>query len=202
MEPVRHTAHAHSERYASCSVCPAADLLLLAASLPGKTSIIESLKFVTTGSLPPLSDGGKSFVHDPKMDGTALVKAQVKLSFVTADDKTVLAIRNFQLTQKKTKREFKGMEAVLQTKDEHGRESSVSHSQTDTPLPLLTRSIRNGADLLLVVFSCSCRVRGYGEAGPSADGCLHSGFGERDLLSSGGLTLAPFGRQDPKDEVR
>lgn len=104
-------------------------LLSFSLRLAGKTSIIESLKFVTTGSLPPLSDGGKSFVHDPKMDGTALVKAQVKLSFVTADDKTVLAIRNFQLTQKKTKREFKGMEAVLQTKDEHGRESSVSHSQ-------------------------------------------------------------------------
>lgn len=107
--------------------------LCLARSHSGKTTIIEALKFVTTGTLPPLSDGGKSFVHDPKMDGTALVKAQVKLSFVTggSDPKTVLAIRNFQLAQRKTKREFKGMEAVLQTKDEQGRESSVSHSQTN-----------------------------------------------------------------------
>jgi DNA repair exonuclease SbcCD ATPase subunit len=94
-------------------------------------SIIEGLKFVTTGSLPPLSDGGKSFVHDPKMEGSNLVKAQVKLNFTTADDKTVLAIRNFQLSQKKAKREFKGMEAVLQTRDADGRESSVSHRCAD-----------------------------------------------------------------------
>lgn len=73
----------------------------------------------------------KSFVHDPKMEGTNLIKAQVKLSFVTADDKTVLAIRNFQLSQKQAKREFKGMEAVLSTKDEDGRETSVSHKCAD-----------------------------------------------------------------------
>jgi DNA repair protein RAD50 len=127
----------------------------------GKTTIIEALKFITTGMLPPLSDGGKSFVHDPKMDGTALVKAQVKLSFQTAgsgggggetagalgedDDqdgaggsgggggggRQVLAIRNFQLLQKKSTRQFKGMEAVVSTRDFTGRESSVSHKCGD-----------------------------------------------------------------------
>ena len=124
-------------------------ILLLIAAVPcvdcrcrcdvasaGKTTIIEALKFVTTGSLPPLSDGGKSFVHDPKMEGTALVKAQVKLSFNTAASggeggggrgQSVLAIRNFQLAQKKAKREFKGMESVIQCRDENGRETSVSH---------------------------------------------------------------------------
>jgi DNA repair protein RAD50 len=86
---------------------------------------------VTTGSLPPLSDGGKSFVHDPKCEGSNLVKAQVKLSFLTPDAKKILVIRNFQLSQKKNKREFKGMEAVLSTRDAEGRESSVSHKCAD-----------------------------------------------------------------------
>ena len=73
------------------------------------------------------------------MEGTNLVKAQVKLSFTTggggeggsARSQNVLAIRNFQLAQKKAKREFKGMEAVLVTKDEEGRETSVSHKCAD-----------------------------------------------------------------------
>ena len=30
-------------------------------------TIIEALKFVCTGSQPPLSDTGKAFVHDPKV---------------------------------------------------------------------------------------------------------------------------------------
>ena len=33
----------------------------------GKTTIIEALKFVTASSQPPLSDNGKSFVHDPQV---------------------------------------------------------------------------------------------------------------------------------------
>lgn len=101
--------------------------IIVGSNGAGKTSIIEALKYITTGTLPPLSDGGKSFVHDPKMDGTNLIKAQIKLSFLTPDNQQVLAIRNFQLSQKKSKREFKGMEAVISTKDAHGHETSVSH---------------------------------------------------------------------------
>jgi DNA repair protein RAD50 len=46
----------------------------------GKTTIIECLKYVTTGDLPPNSKGG-AFIHDPKMCGEKEVLAQVKLSF-------------------------------------------------------------------------------------------------------------------------
>ena len=34
---------------------------------PVAQTIIEALKFACTGVQPPLSDGGKSFVHDPKV---------------------------------------------------------------------------------------------------------------------------------------
>lgn len=42
----------------------------------GKTTIIECLKISCTGSLPPGSRGGQSFVHDPKIAGTNEVKAR------------------------------------------------------------------------------------------------------------------------------
>ncbi len=45
----------------------------------------------------------------------AVVKAQIKLAFRTADDRPVLAIRSFQLAQKKEKAEYKAIESVLRT---------------------------------------------------------------------------------------
>lgn len=37
----------------------------------GKTTVIECLKYATTGELPPNSKGG-AFIHDPKASGTRL----------------------------------------------------------------------------------------------------------------------------------
>ena len=41
----------------------------------GKTTIIESLKYAVTGSLPPGNKSGQAFVHDPKSMNQASVKA-------------------------------------------------------------------------------------------------------------------------------
>ncbi|KAL8828161.1 MAG: hypothetical protein Q9191_002749 [Dirinaria sp. TL-2023a] len=65
----------------------------------GKTTIIESLKFATTGVLPPNSKGG-AFIHDPKMCGEREVYAQVKLRFKGTNGATMVATRNLQLTSK------------------------------------------------------------------------------------------------------
>jgi DNA repair protein RAD50 len=48
----------------------------------GKTTIIECLKYATTGEQPPNSKGG-AFIHDPKLVGEREVLAQVKLRFLT-----------------------------------------------------------------------------------------------------------------------
>jgi DNA repair protein RAD50 len=48
----------------------------------GKTTIIECLKYATTGELPPNSKGG-AFIHDPKLCGEKEVLAQVKLKYIT-----------------------------------------------------------------------------------------------------------------------
>ena len=38
----------------------------------GKTTVIECLKYATTGDLPPNSKGG-AFIHDPKVNKCALL---------------------------------------------------------------------------------------------------------------------------------
>lgn len=67
----------------------------------GKTTIIECLKYATTGDQPPNTRGG-AFVHDPKMANEKEVKAQVKLRFVAANGTRMFAMRSLSVTVKKT----------------------------------------------------------------------------------------------------
>ena len=56
-----------------------------------------------------------------QITGSSLVKAQIKLAFKTADAKPVLAIRSFQVAQKKATRQFKQIESVLRTINAQGK---------------------------------------------------------------------------------
>jgi len=92
----------------------------------GKTTIIECLKYVSTGSLPPGSNSGQSFVHDPKMAGLPEVKAQVKLLFTTRNKTKVFVSRNLRVNQMTKKLNFKQLEGVIKTRTESRKEQSLS----------------------------------------------------------------------------
>ena len=66
----------------------------------GKTTIIECLKYATTGDLPPNAKGG-AFVHDPKVSRELEVKGQIKLKFKNTRSQTMVVTRSLQSTQKK-----------------------------------------------------------------------------------------------------
>ena len=88
------------------------------------------LRYATTGSLPPGSQSGRAFVHDPKVEGEAEVKASVKLLFETADkSKRYMAIRNMQLTQKKKTSQFKQIDGVLRAIDNNA--TNPKHAKTE-----------------------------------------------------------------------
>uniref|UniRef100_A0A6A7G4P2 DNA repair protein RAD50 n=1 Tax=Hirondellea gigas TaxID=1518452 RepID=A0A6A7G4P2_9CRUS len=93
----------------------------------GKTTIVEALKFACTGTNPPNSNNGKSFVHDPKYIGDAIVKGQIKVSFKTGSNKPVIVIRSFQLTQKKSSRTLRQIDGVLRTINADGKQITMSH---------------------------------------------------------------------------
>ncbi|KII86927.1 hypothetical protein PLICRDRAFT_665598 [Plicaturopsis crispa FD-325 SS-3] len=83
----------------------------------GKTTIIECLKYATTGDQPPNTRGG-AFIHDPKMANEKEVKAQVKLRFHAANGTRMLAVRNLSVTVKKTSGlTMKTLESILAVAD-------------------------------------------------------------------------------------
>ncbi|KAI8807344.1 AAA domain-containing protein [Cladochytrium replicatum] len=101
----------------------------------GKTTIIECLKYVTTGDLPPNSRNG-AFIYDPKIANLNEVKAQVKLRFKNTSGKPLIVTRSMSLTQKKgggyTQ---KSLENVLMVKNtDTGVDASLSSKCAEVDL--------------------------------------------------------------------
>ncbi len=90
----------------------------------GKTTIIECLKYATTGDQPPGTRGG-AFIHDPKMANEKEVKAQVKLRFNAANGRSMLATRNLSVTMKKTAgmtvKTLESILAIIENGDKSGK---------------------------------------------------------------------------------
>lgn len=109
----------------------------------GKTTIIESLKYVTTGDLPPNSKGG-AFVNDPAIADRLLVNAEIKLGFISVDGKLMTVTRNMQLNRKRavrgstlTANTFKSLEGQLAVISNGNKTSySSKNLELDTRVPL------------------------------------------------------------------
>lgn len=86
--------------------------LIVGLNGSGKTTIIECLKYATTGDLPPNSKGG-AFIHDPKLCGEKEVLAQVKVQFRSTEGTRMVCTRSMQLTVKKASRSMKTLEGNL-----------------------------------------------------------------------------------------
>lgn len=91
----------------------------------GKTTIIEALKYATTGNMPPNTKGG-AFIYDPKLARETEIKAQIKLKFYNTRGQLMVCTRSLQLTQKKSKAEQKTLESVLWMLNEQGEQVSIS----------------------------------------------------------------------------
>lgn len=103
----------------------------------GKTTIIECLKYATTGFLPPNSKGG-AFINDPNMGTRNIVTAQIKLAFKSVTGESMIITRSMQLSKKgKDKYTFKTLENQL-SKINRGEKSTISgkSSDLDNDLPL------------------------------------------------------------------
>lgn len=106
--------------------------LILGPNGTGKTTIIECLKYMTTGELPPGGKMGAAFIHDPKVAGEVEVKAQVRLKFQDVRGQQCLAVRSLTATQKKTRVEFKNLEGVIKRYLPSGECRTTSSKCTET----------------------------------------------------------------------
>jgi DNA repair protein RAD50 len=91
--------------------------IILGPNGSGKTSIIEALKYVTTGLTPPNSNGGKTFICDPTLANSTTTRGQVKLKFTDIEKKTTVVTRslesNVRKVKNKTQTSFKQLNAVI-----------------------------------------------------------------------------------------
>ncbi|KAI8626631.1 hypothetical protein F5Y19DRAFT_445596 [Xylariaceae sp. FL1651] len=95
----------------------------------GKTTIIECLKYATTGDLPPNSKGG-AFIHDPKLCGEREVFAQVKLRYHVPPNTSYVVTRSLQLTVKKSVRSQKTIEGTIYI-NRDGDKDSASRKEVE-----------------------------------------------------------------------
>lgn len=110
--------------------------LIVGSNGSGKTTIIECLKYVTTGMQPPNTARGGAFIHDPKLAGEKEILAQVKLQFTAGNGAEMVAARSLSLTVSKAKRTMKTLEGSLLIKH-HGERTVISSrvAEMDTILP-------------------------------------------------------------------
>lgn len=99
-------------------------------------TIIESLKYATTGELPPNSKTGGAFIHDPRLRNEKELLAQVKLSFRSTSGVRMVATRNLQVTIKKSTRSQKTLEgSLLMLKEGEKHSISTRVAELDTIIP-------------------------------------------------------------------
>lgn len=115
----------------------------------GKTTIIECLKYATTGQLPPNSKGG-AFIHDPNLAGDKEVLAQVKLVFESGPARLVVT-RSISLTAKKTTRTQKTLDSTLRI-EQHGEKQTFSSKVVDLDSAMLEHLGVSEAVLDSVIF--------------------------------------------------
>ena len=84
--------------------------LILGPNGTGKTTIIECLKYMTTGEMPPNAKTNAAFIHDPKIAMEREVKAQVRLQFKDVRQQSVVATRSITATQLKKNVQMKTLE--------------------------------------------------------------------------------------------
>eukprot|EP00039_Didymoeca_costata_P013190 m.196622 g.196622 ORF g.196622 m.196622 type:complete len:1323 (+) comp15701_c0_seq1:273-4241(+) len=95
--------------------------LIVGPNGSGKTTIIEALKFITTGE-HPAGGSGATFIHDPKVIGESEVKAKVKLRFKDVTGNYLVATRLMEVTQTAKTQRFKTLEGAIEMYDPETKE--------------------------------------------------------------------------------
>lgn len=54
--------------------------LIIGQNGVGKTTIIEALRYASTGEFPPGSDRGRGFIHDPRLKKSVVGSAEILFS--------------------------------------------------------------------------------------------------------------------------
>ncbi|XP_063223509.1 DNA repair protein RAD50-like [Bacillus rossius redtenbacheri] len=98
-----------------CVVFMSPITLIMGQNGSGKTTVIEALKYATTGDAPPGSQRGQYFIHDPKLSSVSEVYAMIKLVFKDVEDQEWSVTRRMKLNEK-----LKTLELMISRVDKEG----------------------------------------------------------------------------------
>jgi DNA repair protein RAD50 len=162
--------------------------VIVGANGCGKTTVIECLKYATTGALPPGAEKGQSFVHDPVLAGTSEIKGQIKLRFKNRLGATMVCVRDVAVSVARTgKYKFSALDAVLALSappapggDAAAPPRPVSISKTTTAMDALMPELLGVPKAVLEHVVCESR---RGEGAVERAGERGAGGGARGLGS-------------------
>ncbi|XP_015122151.1 DNA repair protein RAD50 [Diachasma alloeum] len=106
----------------------------------GKTTIIECLRYITTGEFPPGSDRGRSFIHDPmlKKQTSVQVRGCVKGEFVDREGKTITVTRTIECTRFEKTTKFKTLDnAVSVYNPKTGKSTQLTNRCADIDVEVM-----------------------------------------------------------------
>ncbi|CAH1777281.1 unnamed protein product [Owenia fusiformis] len=112
--------------------------LILGPNGTGKTTVIEALKYITTGEFPPGSKTNGAFVHDPKIAGESMVRAQIRLAFQDVMGQAVVCQRSIEATQKAKSVSTKTLDGTITRKGADGEKNSISSRCTEINSEMIT----------------------------------------------------------------
>ncbi|KAK7096680.1 DNA repair protein RAD50-like [Littorina saxatilis] len=125
--------------------------LIVGPNGTGKTTLIECLKYITTGDFPPNAKGA-AFVHDPKVAHETVVRGQVRLQLRDVTGKIMQVQRSIESTQKAKKIEARTLDAVVTRINAEGEKVSIATKCIDFDREMVTALGVSKAILENVIF--------------------------------------------------
>ncbi|OWB64435.1 hypothetical protein B5S29_g5539 [[Candida] boidinii] len=121
--------------------------LIVGQNGSGKTTIIECLRYATTGDLPPNSKNG-AFINDPELNGERDTKAQIKLAFNNLNGKSMILTKTLQAIKKPgaspTMKTLENQLVVINGKERSTISSKISDIDAKIPIQLgISKAILN-----------------------------------------------------------
>ncbi|OWB53264.1 hypothetical protein B5S27_g4857 [[Candida] boidinii] len=121
--------------------------LIVGQNGSGKTTIIECLRYATTGDLPPNSKNG-AFINDPELNGERDTKAQIKLAFNNLNGKSMILTKTLQAIKKPgaspTMKTLENQLVVINGKERTTISSKISDIDAKIPIQLgISKAILN-----------------------------------------------------------